>query len=63
MSTAKDVFRPTHGSEEAIIEMLAHCLLWGSNSYRTPQDFAVGVLKRIDHDGYQIVPKPPINLP
>jgi hypothetical protein len=38
-----------------LMHTLAHFLLWAPGSYLSPQEMAEGLLRRLDHDGYEIV--------
>jgi hypothetical protein len=38
-------------------DIIAHVLLMGLHAYPTPEDQADALLKRLDHEGYEIVPK------
>ena len=40
-------------------EIIAHVLLMGHGSYASPEDWADALLRRLDHEGLQIVRKPP----
>lgn len=40
-------------------DAIANCLLMGSGAYKTPEDFADAVLKRLNHEGFAVVHREP----
>ena len=47
----------TDSPDERLVDVIAHCLLWGTHAYPTPDAFARAMLKRLEYEGYKIIMK------
>ncbi|HEY4152168.1 MAG TPA: hypothetical protein VGM38_02490 [Pseudolysinimonas sp.] len=43
--------------DEAVRRIISHALLWGRGSYEAPDKWAAAILKRLDFEGYEVMPK------
>lgn len=51
-------FKPNDLDPDAKLRaIIAHVMLMGHGTYDTPDDWASGLLRRLDYEGYRIVPK------